>query len=325
MGRYSSALSHREAAGRAVSAVALRLAGGLLLPDRIDVHGDVSTGVAGFLAELLGQPVRFSVGIGNARANRKPVLAVSGRSGRVLAYAKLGDTEVSAALVEREAASLRRLADRRFETFAAPTLLHVGAWNGLPLLVMSALRTPAWQGRMTSRGMPAATMDELSGSFGDGRHQLVATPMWGRCLAARDALEDPSVRSRYDSALRSVASRWGDRDVAVGAWHGDFTPWNMARRRNVVQLWDWERFEIGVPTGFDRVHWSVQTRTTGQRTDPEAILAAVEAATEVDVAARAGYLATMVARYALDAQHRRGESIVSLAEAALLALERLGR
>ncbi|MFF4991959.1 hypothetical protein ACFY19_32605 [Streptosporangium saharense] len=39
------------------------------------------------------------------------------------------------------------------------------------------------------------------------------------------------------------------------AWHGDLSPWNIARAADGrLLVWDWERFGTGVPLGFDAVH-----------------------------------------------------------------------
>ncbi|MFO7249477.1 MAG: hypothetical protein DIU60_001840 [Actinomycetes bacterium] len=39
------------------------------------------------------------------------------------------------------------------------------------------------------------------------------------------------------------------------AWHGDFSPWNIAPGpRGRLLVWDWERFAVGVPPGFDALH-----------------------------------------------------------------------
>ncbi|MEV4095329.1 hypothetical protein [Streptosporangium saharense] len=39
------------------------------------------------------------------------------------------------------------------------------------------------------------------------------------------------------------------------AWHGDLSPWNVARAADGrLLVWDWERFGTGVPLGFDAVH-----------------------------------------------------------------------
>ena len=58
--------------------------------------------------------------------------------------------------------------------------------------------------------------------------------------------------------------------LPLGAWHGDWTPWNMSRRRGRLQLWDWERFETGVPLGLDRCHYGVNAvvRRDGARASP---------------------------------------------------------
>lgn len=39
------------------------------------------------------------------------------------------------------------------------------------------------------------------------------------------------------------------------AWHGDFAPWNIAPGPDGrLLVWDWERFAVGVPRGFDALH-----------------------------------------------------------------------
>ncbi|TDD52840.1 hypothetical protein E1286_08170 [Nonomuraea terrae] len=52
-------------------------------------------------------------------------------------------------------------------------------------------------------------------------------------------------------AVREIAETGGTRP----AWHGDLAPWNMCPSPDGrVLVWDWERYEIGVPYGFDAVH-----------------------------------------------------------------------
>ncbi|MEV7907923.1 hypothetical protein, partial [Streptomyces anulatus] len=51
------------------------------------------------------------------------------------------------------------------------------------------------------------------------------------------------------------------------AWHGDFSPWNIACARDGrLLVWDWERFGTGVPLGFDAVHHFFQRAL--RRADP---------------------------------------------------------
>ncbi|MFC4008319.1 hypothetical protein ACFOY2_13895 [Nonomuraea purpurea] len=52
-------------------------------------------------------------------------------------------------------------------------------------------------------------------------------------------------------AIKEIAGTGGAR----AAWHGDFAPWNMCLSSDGrVLVWDWERYEVGVPYGFDAVH-----------------------------------------------------------------------
>ncbi|MFG1700915.1 hypothetical protein [Nonomuraea sp. NPDC049309] len=52
-------------------------------------------------------------------------------------------------------------------------------------------------------------------------------------------------------AAREIAATGGARP----AWHGDFTPWNLSRGPGGrLLVWDWERYEVGVPLGFDVLH-----------------------------------------------------------------------
>ncbi|MFJ2028792.1 hypothetical protein [Streptosporangium sp. NPDC087985] len=60
------------------------------------------------------------------------------------------------------------------------------------------------------------------------------------------------------------------------AWHGDFSPWNIARGADGrLLVWDWERFATGVPPGFDALHHFFQRalRRTGPATAARACLA----------------------------------------------------
>ncbi|WP_169948605.1 hypothetical protein [Microbispora sp. H11081] len=59
------------------------------------------------------------------------------------------------------------------------------------------------------------------------------------------------------SAAREIAAirPYGDEGTGEAAWHGDFTPWNVAAGADGrLLVWDWERFAVGVPLGFDALH-----------------------------------------------------------------------
>ena len=128
MRRYSQALSRTERYGRAGLALVLRTGvGERLLPDRVRISvptgspgsgDDRAAGLAGgarsvedVLAEVLGEPVVVSLGLGNRRANQKPILHVLTPAGRTRAFVKVGDTAMARTLVRGEAEALRRVGD----------------------------------------------------------------------------------------------------------------------------------------------------------------------------------------------------------------------
>ncbi|MEV1169378.1 hypothetical protein [Nonomuraea sp. NPDC049784] len=52
-------------------------------------------------------------------------------------------------------------------------------------------------------------------------------------------------------AVKEIAGTGGP----CAAWHGDLAPWNMCPSSDGrLLVWDWERYEVGVPYGFDLVH-----------------------------------------------------------------------
>jgi hypothetical protein len=58
--------------------------------------------------------------------------------------------------------------------------------------------------------------------------------------------------------MRTVEQALPDLVLQHGAWHGDWTPWNMAAGGRGVLVWDLERYEEDVPVGYDVVHYDLQ-------------------------------------------------------------------
>jgi aminoglycoside phosphotransferase (APT) family kinase protein len=65
----------------------------------------------------------------------------------------------------------------------------------------------------------------------------------------------------------------GTAQVELGACHGDWTPWNMNIHNGRVQVWDWEKFTVGVPVGFDAAHCFVQRGVVWQARRPVDVFA----------------------------------------------------
>ena len=63
------------------------------------------------------------------------------------------------------------------------------------------------------------------------------------------------------------AERMGEA-LELGAWHGDWTPWNMTATTEGLLVWDWERFGTEVPVGFDPLHYRLQAAIVRDGKDP---------------------------------------------------------
>lgn len=297
--RFSSALSPRDTATRLAVSMALRAHVRPALPHRILVpdHGD---SLRAHLSDRLGEPVDFSLGLGTVRVNRKPVLQVFDRRGRVLAFAKVGTSDVSRGDVGGEVAALRRLGAADLPArLEVPRLLDESTWRGLLVAVMTPLHTTLWQRPARLWELPLALMTGFAESFGEGERPLDELPLWEWLTRTPSRL--PREADRFAAALDQLQTR-ATGPLPSGAWHGDWTPWNQSRGRGRLQLWDWERFETGVPVGLDRCHYGVQavTRRDGMRVRP--VLdglrhAGLDAADRVDRLLGGVYLATIAARY----------------------------
>ncbi|GAA0940416.1 hypothetical protein [Nonomuraea longicatena] len=205
---------------------------------RVTVQGAGS--ISAYLSEVFGQPVTTVLHIRPARrANRKPVLEAHTGSG-LLAFVKIGDTPRSRELVNAEARTLAKLADLPLKTVVPPSVLHHASWRDLSVLVTAPL--PVRRGRM-----PATLLTEAV------RRGRVPTPL-------------------LTEAVKEIAATGGPES----AWHGDLSPWNVsASADGRLLVWDWERYEVGVPLGFDAVHHFFQRalRRMPPRTAASACLA----------------------------------------------------
>jgi len=140
--------------------------------------------------------------------------------------------------------------------------------------------------------------------------------MWKSMQAARDQLTESPTRDRLDTALTRLEQLAGDRDTVPGAWHGDWTPWNMARRHGRIQLWDWERFDTGVPQGLDRCHYGVNAVCRRDGVSTRAALEGLRLAgvdptsnSTEDLLLAGTYLAAITCRYLLGADSELGSTV----------------
>jgi Phosphotransferase enzyme family len=303
-----------------VNALALALAGGLggaVVRGRVRV--DVPTGadtIEAYLRSVVSPEVRVSMYLGPARANRKPVLQLISGAGETAGFAKIGVSPLTRRLVRAEHDALEQLSQARLTEITIPRVLHHGEWHGLDVLVLSAL--PAWRRHRPLPGARlAAAMGELAGIAGLQRAPFGAGEYLRRLRARLVAAGEGAEQTALAHVLDAMTEEAGGAALTLGAWHGDWAPWNMASTGQGLAVWDWERFTHGVPLGFDALHYWLQAAVGPGHRDPQA--AAAEclqraarllapfgvAATEARLTA-AVYLAELAVRYLGDRQAEAG-------------------
>jgi hypothetical protein len=326
--RFSASVSARESVGRLGLSALLRT-GTAAFADRVTVHGSGAGSLAEHLAQVVGGPVSFSLGIGTPRVNRKPVLQVFDERSRCIGFAKIGDSDQARRDVRAEARSLERIGSHPWTRLQVPRLIHEGTWTDMVVLLQSALPTSPRQRPRDQWTPPRPAMDELADAFAASPATLGDLPWFEAQRSTVEGLQAEHSRDTMRSCLAALENLSGSRPWPVGAWHGDWTPWNMARVPGAghVQLWDWERFETGVPRGIDRFHYLVNAVTRRDGTTPATIRSGLVLA-GAD-AARAGsaehtlaglYLLAVAARYLPLSEGPGGEDIASRATAVVEAL-----
>ncbi len=240
------------------------------LPHRITVES-ASNGpdanVVSYLRKVLDCDVVVSVRIGPPRANRKPVLELLSPRGAALGFVKVGVTALTRELVRAEAAALDVLGGATLGRLEVPRLLHHGQWREHEVLVQAPL---TGSGRAGSQAELTAAMAELAAVRGVVTLQVSRSAYWQGLRSRLEACPPSEAARALLRVIQDLEATANTTRLAFGCWHGDWTPWNMAFSGGRVLVWDWERFEDGVPVGFDAVHYQVQKAVTGNGTAAQA-------------------------------------------------------
>jgi hypothetical protein len=272
--------------------------------------------IEAYLSSVLGREVLISTHLGGARANRKPVLQLLTARGETVGFAKISVNPLTRDLIRAERAALETLAAEKFRGLIVPRVLHHGHWQGRDVLVLSAL--PVWRRRKALRpGQLTAAMAEVAEVGGRRRGPLVGSVYLSRLRSQLEKAPAGPDRAALAAALDAVAAAAPGAELTFGAWHGDWTGWNMACTARGLLVWDWERFTQSVPVGFDALHHRLQSAVVRRRQPPAAAAAecvptAASSLAPFGVPAAGArlvavlYLAELSARYLADRQAEAG-------------------
>jgi len=263
LARNHDATSKKARLARAALGLGLRVGLTQRVADRVDVFVDPSLSPAERSQHVLTEHLRDMFGrsdlemaviLGVPRLNRKPVLQVLASDGAVVGYVKAAWNDLTAGLVRNEARVLADLAEAKPTTFTPPAFVAAGPWGDLELIAASALPNAARPDPSQILDPPMAVIAEIAGLWGRSTAPLADSPYWA---GVRDRLARQSDSDLLVRAVDWIERRHGHDEIAFGAWHGDFTPWNMARRGRTTYLWDWER-AAAAPAGLDLLHFLFQ-------------------------------------------------------------------
>ena len=238
----------------------------------------------------------YSVFEGTPSVHQKTTIQVWNEE-RILGYVKLTESEEVGRLFEREASFLEKITDYRLQiTDDSQQSIVNGQQILTPSAMLVPLRQgDNIEGQQLLRYLPSAVVLRLeSGSW--ILIQSTRKTLRSRAVYEWGALQEDFLKRLYDATARELA--WEESDVAqalrdlrghvdwlpvgvdgdvvaqridavmermvgkrvmYGAYHGDFTPWNMFVEGGVLFVFDWEYAGRTYPMGLDRYHFWMQS------------------------------------------------------------------
>ena len=223
----------------------------------------------------------YSVFEGTPSVHQKITIQVW-KGERILGYVKVTRSEEVGRLFEREASFLKYVNSQRSTVNGRSSgfdLSHTeeknpeGVTESLPEAVALRLESGSWiliqSTRKTLRSRAVHEWGALQEDFLRRLYDATAREIvWEESDVAQalrdlhghvdwlpDGVDGEMVARRIDAVMeRMVGKR-----VMYGAYHGDFTPWNMFVEGGELFVFDWEYAGRTYPMGLDRYHFWMQT------------------------------------------------------------------
>jgi len=212
----------------------------------------------------------YSIFMGTAGENRKIIVEIN-RKRQTLSFVKIAVSESAVQLVNNECRILRLLDARDSVSFRVPKVLsHTsgivevtnikfsGAYQSSNLLPMH-LRA---LNELVSIGSSNITYNELPAK--------TAVLKAIECLKNRppnadnNGIELPSLLLKLEAISKLLHH---DSAMCCGMSHGDFTPWNMFIKDDLLYILDWEMSSENFPIFFDLFHYVFQAEILLNRSD----------------------------------------------------------
>ena len=245
--------------------------------------------------------LEFSVFCGTPCVHQKLTIQLS--SGDcILGYCKVTDSKEVAELFRREKIILGKL--DKDGLLNVPKILYVGEWrNGVHMLLQTTQKTNRSQvihewGQLHDdflRDMAAKTKQCLFFEETDYCRTL------NELSSHLDWLPTDVDKVLVRKALVKVFKKNEHKMVEYGAYHADFTPWNMFVEQGRLFVFDWEYAQMTYPPMLDRYHFFTQTAIFEKHWQAKEIMEYTQS-TEgnwIDAIAYKLYLLDIIARFTI--------------------------
>lgn len=245
--------------------------------------------------------LEFAVFCGTPCVHQKLTIQLS--SGDcILGYCKVTDSKEVAELFRRENIILGKL--DKDGLLNVPKILYVGEWrNGVHMLLQTTQKTNRSQvihewGRLHDdflRDMAAKTKQCLFFEETDYCRNL------NELSSHLDWLPTDVDKVLVRKALVKVFKKNEHKMVEYGAYHADFTPWNMFVDRGRLFVFDWEYSQMTYPPMLDRYHFFTQTAVFEKHWQAKEIMEYTQSAEGnwIDAIAYKLYLLDVIARFTI--------------------------
>jgi|GEM_PF-1821894 len=252
----------RRALGRAARSVvrtgALRFAP-QFRSDIGTVFGDPNRSVIAAATSGLGETVAgCAITLGPRRYNRKPVVQLMSHDATTFGFLKVGADAMTSAMVATEASAIEMLGQTIDPVLEVPRVLWRSEWQGRAVACFSPV------GRHATTFVPASPSRLIAVAnavieAGGGRSDV---EVGGCAPVTRLRIEaNAAAKPQVAELVKLAVDVYGDQVVSVGAWHGDFSAWNMISSETSTALIDWEFASREMPVGSDLLHHDVMGAT----------------------------------------------------------------
>ncbi len=203
--------------------------------------------------------LEFAVFCGTPSVHQKLTIQLS-LGNKILGYCKISDNAEVGKLFVREADILTYLHNCGVTNIPVP--LYAGEWHSdIALFVQSTCKTNRSQVEHEWRGLHEAFLNDL---YAKTRQKLLfeQTDYYKTLMEFRrhlDWLPSDEIRGVVQPSVDKILTTNSGKEVEYGAYHADFTPWNMFIESGKLFVFDWEYAHTTYPPMLDRYHFFTQT------------------------------------------------------------------